>query len=97
MKTGNGTGRQGCEMDNGSLDEIERQLEYLWANYTLKPEYLQMRLKEFRENCALHGPLPHAVEFLKQTANVNENAIVVMRPFNLSLLTDEDGNLLEFS
>lgn len=83
--------------DNGKIEDIERDLEFLWANYSIKPEYAQTTLGNFRKLCAEHGPLPHAVEFLKATADAPENAIVVMRPLHLSLLTDESGNLLEFA
>lgn len=84
-------------MSIGSIADIEKDLEYLWANFRCKPTYIQMTLEAFREKCRKYGAQPRAAKFLKDTASISGNAIVVLTPNKISLLTDDNGNLLEFN
>lgn len=60
------------------------------------PGYMQIRLKEYRE-LAKATPDISASMFVEGTKEVDENAIVVLEPYRISLLVDEDGELLQFS
>lgn len=84
-------------MSDSKIDDIEKALEELWGNFSIQSTHMQTTLTNFREQCKKHGALPHAIQFLKDTKDIPGEAIVVMKPNHLSLLVDDEGNLLEFS
>lgn len=60
----------------------------------------QIQLGAFRQ-MSEYNAMPKIAEFLKRAADVNENAIVQIisraDDFEIGLLVDADGNLLEFA
>lgn len=79
------------------LEQIERDLITLFERFRVKPTYMQTPLGNYRKLCEEHGASDYAVQFLKETKDLPEEAIVVMTPGRLSILVDEDGHLLQFS
>lgn len=82
----------------GQLDDFEKALDTIWGETSIKPEYVQMPLATFRKHSAEYGLNSQAVTvFLAETKDISGDAIVVMTPGNLSLLVDENNNLLSFA
>lgn len=80
------------------LYKIEKDLQKLWDNYQVKPTYMQMKLGNFRKYIAPRDDLQdYAIKFLEEVKDTPDEAIVVITLGHLSLLTDDEGNLLQFN
>jgi hypothetical protein len=80
------------------MSQFEQDLLYLWENFRVEPTYLQMEMSQFRKFIVPRNDLQdYAIKFIAETKDVPDTAIVVITSGKLTLLVDEQGNLLEFA
>jgi hypothetical protein len=79
------------------MSQIEKDLKEMWETFQCVPDHVEMPLENFRKYFADRADLrPDVVTFLSETKDVNPQVIVVLTPGTVTLLTDDEGNLLEF-
>ena len=80
------------------LKQIDQDLISLWENFRAEPKYVQMQLSGLRDMEAKRGDAQGYVKvFLEDTKDLPGECIAVLTPGSITILTDEDGNLLEFA
>jgi hypothetical protein len=83
---------------NAELSQIEKDLIHLWDNFRCEPTYMQMELSQLRKLEAERGDAKdYVLEFLRDTADLPGEAIAVLTPGKITILVDDDGELLGFS
>lgn len=83
--------------EQGKLSEFERDLTELWTNFRVEPKYVQMELRLLRKLAAERDDAQeYLLAFLEQTKDVSDDAIAVLTPGKVTLLTNERGELLAF-
>lgn len=82
-----------------SIEDFEKTLEEIWSSSSVQPENLQMPLGQFRKLASERDTKLYALDFIRDCnlIGIPDSAIVVLTPGKVALLTDESGNLLEFS
>ena len=77
--------------------EIEQILDGLQGLHPHVPNYMHLSLMYLRE-LGTHPKVRGDVhEFIRNTVEFPERAIVVLTPQSVGFLTNEEGSLLEFS
>lgn len=72
----------------GELSQIERDLQTLWENYRVEPEFAQMKLWAFREfvNERRGDAAQYALDFLAATKDLDGELWVALTPGKVSLM-----------
>ena len=80
------------------LEDFKKDFESSQQNYEVRPSVMQMQLEQFRKMAVSDdmGRRQELASFLEEVKDVTGEAIVVITAERLSLLTDEEGNLLSF-
>ena len=63
------------------VDDIEKQLEYLWSNFQCNPQWMSMSLGNFRKFIAPRDDLREdAKQLLERAKNLPDSTLVFMTP-----------------